>query len=154
MKQLKKIDQLFRANQRRTTVYNLVKNEYVSLLDLVKHFPDISITTLRGICYDMENNGYLTSINGFDRITRKNYKKYKATAKHFVEKSYDKIADEFYRSTMAQRNENMKGKYDQLIASNPNLRIIRKIDEPLPADWWGKKKEHFTGIGSSFAIDG
>ncbi len=148
---MSRIDQLYNANKIRAEILKVADERFVDIDEFHAHFPNMKKAAIRAVCYDLEKGKYLDVIKYNSKTTFKAIKKYKASGKPFREKSLDEVSRE-YMEARSNAHVNYRGKYDELIAKNPNLRIIRKTDAPLPENWWGKKKDTFTGIGSSFDI--
>lgn len=148
---MSRIDQLYKANKIRVQILKIAADRFVDVDDIQAHLPDMKKAAIRAVCYDLEKDNYLDVIKYNSQKTFKSMKKYKASGKPFKEKSIHEIKNEYMESRSSSYLEK-KGKYDDLIASNPNLRIIRKTDAPLPENWWGKKKDVTISIGSSFEI--
>ena len=148
---MSRIDQLYNANKIRSQILKITADRFVDVTEIQAYLPDMKKAAIRAVCYDLEKDNYLEVIKYNSPTTMKSMKKYKASGKPYREKSIDEITRE-YMESRSNAHVNYRGKYDEIIAKNPNLRIIRKIDAPLPKNWWGKKKDVFTGIGSSFDI--
>lgn len=148
---MSRIDQLYNANKIRSQILKITSDRFVDVTEIQAYLPDMKKAAIRAVCYDLEKDNYLEVIKYNSPTTMKSMKKYKASGKPYREKSIDEITRE-YMESRSNAHVNYRGKYDELIAKNPNLRIIRKTDAPLPENWWGKKKDVFTGIGSSFEI--
>lgn len=148
---MSRIDQLYNANKIRVQILKIAAERFVDVDDIQAHLPDMKKAAIRAVCYDLEKDNYLDVIKYNSQKTFKSMKKYKASGKPFREKSFDDVSRE-YMESRSNAHVNYRGKYDELIAKNPNLRIIRKTDAPLPENWWGNKKDEPVGIGSSFGI--
>lgn len=148
---MSRIEQLYNANKIRVKILKLTADQFLEVEELQAHIPDMTRASIRAVCYDLVKDKYLDIIKFSSPKNFKSMNKYKATGKPFKEKTIHEITSE-YMESRSNASDLRKGKYDDLIASNPNLRIIRKMDAPLPPDWWGKKKDKFRGIGSSFEI--
>lgn len=148
---MSRIDQLYNANKIRVHIIKIASERFVDVAEIQQQLPHMKKAAIRAVCYDLEKEKYLDVIKFNSPTTYKSMKKYKASGKPFREKSIHEITHE-YMEARTNSSVNYKGKYDELISKNPNLRIIRKTDAPLPENWWGKRKDTFTGIGSSFEI--
>lgn len=95
----------------------------------------------------MLKNGYLTSEKVL--IGSKWVRRYKATQKEFKVRDLDEMQYK-YDNRMVRTKE--KGKFDDIINSNPNLTVHKLIDKMKPCLQGRRKNEKFTGIGSSFAM--
>lgn len=148
---MSRIDQLYNANKIRVLILKITADRFVDVEEIQTHIPDMTKAAIRSVCYDLVKEKYLEMIKFNSPKNFKSINKYMASGKPFKEKSIHEIKNEYMESRSSSYLEK-KGKYDDLIASNPNLRIIRKTDAPLPENWWGKKKDVTISIGSSFEI--
>jgi hypothetical protein len=107
---------------------------------------EIRVKTLLGY---LIKYSYLTVEKRYTKKVKRHVNYYKATKAKFKPKSKETYEQE-YNEKNSNRAIDTSGKYDELIASNPNLRVITfdKHKTTIPSS---KRKSYYRGIGSSFA---
>lgn len=144
--------------------YKAMRNRFVlyqSIYDTYLTKDEISIksginnpNTVRGICDDLIIKGNIECKKVYNKAIKRWVVKYKAVHNNPVpNKTYEQMLAEYEETKSDKFNVKKKGKWDDLIASNPNLRIIKNIDREMQPSWTQKKtKSYFRGIGSSFNL--
>lgn len=147
----------YQAKEKRHKVYTALIDTWMSAEEIrqIKGL-DVNPTSVRFICDHLLANRYIRSKKFLKKDTKRWVVKYQANKDNPYElKPYEQMLKEYKEKINQSKNENKKGKYDDLIASNPNLRVIKGLDSPLSDSWKAKKKSisHFNGIPSTFYMD-
>jgi hypothetical protein len=109
----------------------------------------INEVRVKSMLTSLLNNSYMTVENRYTAKSKRNVNYYKVTKAVFRPRSKESYEQEF-NTNHSNRALDTSGKYDKLIASNPNLRLIT-FDRASHPTVRPKRKSSYKGIGSSFA---
>jgi len=145
----------YNALNNRVAVYNSVVDKTLSKEEICIASGIKSPETIRGICDILLLNEHIKSIKVYNKKIKRWIVKYTAVKHNPVRaKSYEQIFEEYEKIKSERFNVKAKGKWDDLISKNPNLRVIKGFNKEMQQGWKKKKnKSFFTGIASSFYIE-
>ena len=143
------IDRQYRANQRRYEVYSLIVGKQLTKEEISALIEGSTPSSIRTLCDDMIIKGHVVSRKMYNKAIKRWVVLYSAViGKPVKQVSYEQIKQEQEELLRMNSPESKRGKYDDLIAKNPALRVVKlfdkKIDRPK-----SKPKSYFRGIPSS-----
>jgi hypothetical protein len=102
------------------------------------------------MCDTLIINGYLKKVDSYNKVVKRWAVKYSAVIeKPFIYRSYEDLLAEYNKSKENGGFQKDKGIYDDLIAKNPNLRVIKQTDTKVQASWRRKPTSYYRGIAST-----
>jgi hypothetical protein len=106
--------------------------------------------SVRSMCDTLIINGYLKKVDSYNKVVKRWAVKYSAVIeKPFIYRSYEDLLAEYNKSKENGGFQKDKGIYDDLIAKNPNLRVIKQTDTKVQASWRRKPTSYYRGIAST-----
>lgn len=152
MKPTARRDKMLQTDQNRLKVYNLCKDKTYTYKEM-QEITGFTFYQTKLYMNTMNEQGYLEKTKHYNTKTKAFYIKFKATEKEFKPKTIEqveKIVAELHGSSPDKFG---KGIYDELIASNPNLRKVTLFDDKNH-DYFlhGQKNKVNRGIGSTWSM--
>lgn len=144
-KKLKSIDQYQKQ------IYEMCKQESFSYKE-VKSALNVTIFKAKTYVNYLEKNGYLKIVGGRKENRGTQSYRFIATSKEYNVRTDDEIKEHIVSTYTDKMQNTIKGKYDDIIASNPNLRVIKLFDTKPAADFTVKRKQGSRGISSSWTM--
>jgi hypothetical protein len=147
------IEKQFKANVRRHEVYNAILNDALTKEEISALVEGSTPSSIRTVCDDMINKGHVVSRKSYNKLIKRWVVKYSAViGKPVKYRTFEEIAAEHEAYVRRNSPAMKKGKFDDLIAKNPALRVIKKIDQKVIKDTKNKTKSYYRGIASSFNL--
>jgi hypothetical protein len=107
-------------------------------------------SSVRSMCDDLIIKGYIKKVDAYNKDIKRWACKYSAVIeKPFVYKSYEEMLEEYENSKNKGMDYNKRGKYDDIIESNPNLKVYKMTDQKVQDSWRRKTKSYYRGIAST-----
>lgn len=107
-------------------------------------------SSVRSMCDDLIIKGYIKKVDAYNKDIKRWACKYSAVIeKPFVYKSYEEMLEEYENSKKKDMDYNKRGKYDDIIESNPNLKVYKMTDQKVQDSWRRKTKSYYRGIAST-----
>lgn len=152
MKPTARRNKMLQTDQNRLKVYNLC-NEKPYTYKEMEAITGFTFYQTKLYMNTMNEQGYLEKTKHYNSQTKAFFSKFKATEKQFKPKTIEqveKIIAELHGSSPEKFG---KGKYDDLIANNPNLRKVKLFDEK-GHDYFlnGQTGKVNRGIGSTWSL--
>jgi hypothetical protein len=147
------VEKQYKANLRRHEVYSAILNDALTKEEISALIKGSTPSSIRTLCDDMIKKGNVVGRKCYNKKIKRWVVKYSAViGKPIKYQSYEELAAEHEAYMKRNSPEAKKGKYDDLIAKNPALRVVKMVDKKVAKDKDKKKKSYYRGIGSSFNL--
>ena len=152
MKPTARRDKMLQTDQNRLKVYTLC-NEKMYTYKEMEEATGFTFYQTKLYMNEMSEQGYLEKTKHYNTKTKAFFIKFKATEKQFKPKTIEQVEKIISDMLGCSPEKFGKGKYDELIANNPNLRKVQLFDEK-GHDYFlhGQKNKVNRGIGSTWSL--
>jgi hypothetical protein len=144
------VQRTYSAINNRHKIYRAVFGKWLTKEEISEITGIGTPSSVRSMCDHLILNGYVKKVDSYNKVIKRWAVKYSAVIeKPFVYKSYEQLLEEYYKAKDAGNFHKEKGIYDDLIAKNPNLRVIRQTDTKVQDSWRKKPTSYYRGIAST-----
>ena len=143
------IEKQYKANLRRYEVYTAITGKQLTKEEISELVQGSSPSSIRTLCDDMINKGHVTSRKTYNKVIKRWVVKYTAViGKPVKYQTYEQLLEEHEAYVRRNSPAMKRGKFDDLIAKNPALRVFKLIDRKSENPK-NKPKSYYRGIASS-----
>ena len=143
------IEKQYKANLRRYEVYTAIIDKQLTKEEISALIEGSSPSSIRTVCDDMINKGNVISRKTYNKLIKRWVVKYSAViGKPIKYQTLEQIEKEHEAYVRRNSPAMKRGKFDDLIANNPALKVYKLVDRKSE-NIKNKPKSYYRGIASS-----